>query len=65
MKFTSVDLKRLAIVDKIFSEPENFSTANLDELCNHLRDNIALFCEKYSKKRKNIIESRNSKFRGF
>ena len=66
MKLTSVDLKHSGIADKIFLEPENFSTANLDELCSHLRDNIALFCKKYSsKKRKNIIESRNSKFREF
>lgn len=66
MKLTSVDLKHSGVVDKIFPEPENFSAANLDELCSHLRDNITLFCEKYSsKKRKNIIESRNSKFRDF
>ena len=43
MKLTAADLYELGIVEKIFKEPVNLSTANMEEICQQLKEAMLLF----------------------
>lgn len=66
MKMTSSDLYRLQVVDKVFHEPDELSSENMNELCLQLKENITLFLKKYQKKTgKKIIKERYERFQKY
>lgn len=66
MKLTSIDLKQMQIVDKVFQEPQELNHENMNELCMQLKDEIAMFLKKYQKrKEKDILNERYKRFRKY
>ncbi len=66
MKLTAADLFELGVVEKIFEEPMNLSTGNMEDICHLLKEEILIFIKKYEKKSKNIIvHQRYKRFRKF
>ena len=52
MKLTAADLFELGVVEKIFEEPMNLSTGNMEDICHLLKEKILIFIKKYEKKNK-------------
>lgn len=66
MKMTSVELYKRKIVDKVFAEPKDLNRTDMDVLCFQLKEEIAVFLSEFDKKKKReILNERNKRFRKF
>lgn len=64
MRLTASDLEGLGIIEKIISEPEDFTGENMGAVCEKLTDSIAGFLEKYSAmEAAELTERRYQRFR--
>lgn len=64
MRLTASDLKELGIIEKIVSEPEEFTEENMSVVCEELESSIAGFLEKYSEMEEaELTERRYQRFR--
>ena len=64
MKLTAFDLKELGVIEKMIPEPADYTDENMDEVCEALGDQIAVFLEKYSEMgAEELTEKRYQRFR--
>ena len=64
MKLTAADLKKLGVIERVFTEPQNFSVLTMKPTAELLRAGLAEFLTKYQKlETKDLLEGRYERFR--
>lgn len=64
MKMTAKDLKKLGIIDKIISEPENGAQNDFETICKEIKEYLIKNIKQLEKmKEKDLLEKRYKKFR--
>lgn len=64
MRLTAFDLKELGMIEKIISEPADFTEESMGEICEIMGDQIAVFLEEYSgMEAEELTEKRYQRFR--
>ena len=64
MRLTAADLKEMGIVEKVFAEPEHFTSETMSNIADELEKNIEGYLEEYTNKDiQELVDSRYERFR--